>query len=683
MKGVRWKMKQIAIVYGNEENIEGINYIEGTLNEIFRDYINITRYYLVKLTENQIISADVILLNGEKLLHAIKPHVAETSNLIVLTKSINKSHLPELLRIPKGTDVLLVNDTPNSTMDTLLLFYKLGILHFNLIPYDETTPDAYKGIEFAITTGESHLVPSYINCIIDIGYRKIGFDTLMKLMHMLDLNNEAVNQKLIQYLNTVADPNMDSHTNYMESYIKNLILKELSSDSGLAFLAFDSSGNLLFENDRARQIFDQSIPDFLIGEDEKNMLVTIDHINYLMDRTSIGVAGQRMGCMVSLKEEEEIRKNELSLNRKLKEKGIYAKYHFADIISNTEIMKGCIATAKKAALSDYTILLQGESGTGKELFAQSIHNYSHRSNNPFIAINCAALPESLLESELFGYVPGSFTGAQKKGKAGLFEQAHTGTIFLDEIGDISPGLQSRLLRVLQEKQIMRIGSDKIIDIDVRIITATNRNLHKMVIDGEFREDLFYRLSVLPITLPPLRARKADILPLFRHFVGEGFHITDEQAAYLQNYDWPGNVRELENASVYLSVLGEFPSFRETGSLPDFSFQTEYAQAEDIQAESSTFSICSREQVEYHILKHIQERALNGLSAGRAEIVHYLRAEGFLLSENKIRTILMEMSMQGMLRIPRGRSGPVLTEAGIARLKELLLIMQSTHLQKAR
>ena len=670
--------KQVAIVYNNEENIEGIRFIEDTLQEIFGDYITIDRHYLTHFSGHELISADAILLNGESLLTAIQPHVSDMHNLIVLTKSINRRHLPDLLQIPKGTDVLLVNDTPTTTMDALLMFYKLGILHFNLIPFDPTTPEAYHGIEFAITTGEARLVPGYIRHVIDIGYRKIGFDTLMKLMHTLQLSDELLNQRLIQYLGTVADPYMDSHTNYLESYIKNLILNELSSDSGLAFLAFDASGNLLFENDKAKEVVTAEMIDQLLGaEDERNLLVTIGNSNYLMDRISIGVADQRLGCMVSLKDEKEIRETELYLNKKLREKGVFAKYHFSDIISNTQVMYDCIGMAKKAARTDYTVLLQGESGVGKELFAQSIHNYSSRANCPFLAINCAALPESLLESELFGYEAGSFTGAQKKGKPGLFEQAHTGTLFLDEIGDISSSLQSRLLRVLQEKQIMRIGSDKIIDIDVRIITATNRDLKQMVLEGKFRKDLFYRLSVLPISIPPLRMRKADILPLFRRFAGEDVRrlLTDQQIESMQNYDWPGNVRELENAVIYLKALGTFPPLEQSASqwkeAADPVVAANARQAEPI----SDPPLSTRDQITFHILYYIHMRTESGVSAGRTQLLQYLHSEGLLLSDSKLRTIMEKLRDTGYLMIPKGRSGPHLTESGEDQLSRLL---QSIH-----
>lgn len=228
-------------------------------------------------------------------------------------------------------------------------------------------------------------------------------------------------------------------------------------------------------------------------------------------------------------------------------------YQFAEIKGVSEALQQSINAAKRVSKGDATIMLRGESGTGKELFAQSIHNESDRKDKPFVAINCAAIPENLLESELFGYEKGSFTGADKE-KQGRFELAHKGTMFLDEIGDMSLYLQAKLLRVLQEKTIERIGSNKSKDIDVRIITATHQNLEDFVKEGKFREDLYYRLSVIPIHIPPLRDRKEDLPILIEHYMNEFSKdmkrspkkLSDEVLHCLIEYEWPGNIRELQN-----------------------------------------------------------------------------------------------------------------------------------------
>ncbi|SMO40672.1 sigma 54-interacting transcriptional regulator [Melghirimyces algeriensis] len=231
-----------------------------------------------------------------------------------------------------------------------------------------------------------------------------------------------------------------------------------------------------------------------------------------------------------------------------------AKYTFDDIIGESGQMKTALAEARRGAHTRATILLRGESGTGKELFAHAIHNASNRKYNQFVRVNCASLPEHLLESELFGYVEGAFTGARRGGKKGFFEEANEGTIFLDEIGELSPSTQAKLLRVLQEKEVTRVGGTKPIPIDVRVIAATNVDLEKAMQEKRFREDLYYRLNVLPIYIPPLRKRVEDLYPLSLHLVKKfnqeyGRYVTrihPEAIRVLEAYSWPGNVRELEN-----------------------------------------------------------------------------------------------------------------------------------------
>ena len=231
-----------------------------------------------------------------------------------------------------------------------------------------------------------------------------------------------------------------------------------------------------------------------------------------------------------------------------------AKYQFADIIGENIKLRNAVFVAKRAAETDTRILLQGASGTGKEVFAQAIHNWSFRKDGPFVPINCGAIPNGLLESELFGYVKGAFTGANREGQIGKFEYAKGGTLFLDEIGEMSFDMQAKLLRVLEEKKLCRVGGNKLIDLDVRIIAATNRDLRAMVQDNKFRDDLYYRLSVVTIYIPPLKQRKDDLPHLINYFLyttGKKLNrnikrIEPDAEAILNNYHWPGNIRELEN-----------------------------------------------------------------------------------------------------------------------------------------
>ena len=275
----------------------------------------------------------------------------------------------------------------------------------------------------------------------------------------------------------------------------------------------------------------------------------------IVDAAPIVVDGELRGSVGVIHDISEIKKLTEELNQaKQIIRKLEAKYTFEDIVSINPRMKEIIDKAKKAALTPATVLLQGESGTGKELFAHAIHNASGRKFNQFVRVNCAALSESLLESELFGYEEGAFTGAKKGGKKGLFEVASGGTIFLDEIGEINSGIQAKLLRVIQEKEIIRVGGTNSIPVDVRIIAATNIDLEEAMQQGRFREDLYYRLNVIPLKIPPLRERKEDIYHLALHIVRKfnqdyGRSIQDisaEARERLLEYDWPGNIRELEN-----------------------------------------------------------------------------------------------------------------------------------------
>lgn len=254
-------------------------------------------------------------------------------------------------------------------------------------------------------------------------------------------------------------------------------------------------------------------------------------------------------------EEKELRDENENLRRQVRE-----RYSLPGLIAHSKEMQQVLDLVLRVAPSDATVLIQGESGTGKEVIAKAIHHTSPRSDKSFVAVNCGALPEPLLESEIFGHVKGAFTGATTH-KKGLFEEAHDGTFFLDEIGEMPASLQVKFLRVLQEGEVRRVGSNQSTTVDVRILAATNADLGQLLQQGTFREDLFYRLNVIPVVIPPLRDRRDDIPPLAEHFLqrfsqrqGRALHFTAEALEHLLRYPWPGNVRELENAVERTAIL---------------------------------------------------------------------------------------------------------------------------------
>ncbi|MBE7146403.1 sigma-54-dependent transcriptional regulator [Bacillus mycoides] len=283
-----------------------------------------------------------------------------------------------------------------------------------------------------------------------------------------------------------------------------------------------------------------------IGQKKRDVIVNV---------APVIVDGILKGSVGVIRDVSEIQKltNELNRARQII-RTLEAKYSFDDIVGDSDETTAAIEQAKLGANTPATVLLRGESGTGKELFAHAIHNSSNRKYNKFVRVNCAAISETLLESELFGYEEGAFSGAKRGGKRGFFEEANNGSVFLDEIGELSANTQAKLLRVLQEKEIVKVGGTKAIPINVRVIAATHVNLEKGILEGEFREDLYYRLNKIPIQIPSLRQRKGDIPAIAERLIQkinqdygrnvEG--LTDSAVSYLQSYEWPGNVRELEN-----------------------------------------------------------------------------------------------------------------------------------------
>ncbi len=301
--------------------------------------------------------------------------------------------------------------------------------------------------------------------------------------------------------------------------------------------------------------------------------------------TEDAVSAMKQGALDYITKPFEIEKIKLVIKNALARKKLHVEHEYykkqyehkfdvSGIVGKSRAIQSIFDIIKRVSVSKSTILITGESGTGKELIARAIHQNSSRKDHPFVAVSCGAIPENLLESELFGHMKGAFTGAIAS-KIGLFELADTGTLFLDEIGELPLLIQVKLLRVLQERQFKRVGGTKNISVDVRIIAATNRNLQKMVGENLFREDLFYRLNVIPIHIPPLRERKEDIAALAQHFlekynreIGKHFMcITDEAMAQLLVYDWPGNIRELENAIERAVALETEPSI-DVSSLPE-------------------------------------------------------------------------------------------------------------------
>lgn len=390
-------------------------------------------------------------------------------------------------------------------------------------------------------------------------------------VHIKTLNS-AIEEAVIEAVSTAQTINRERTSHRLVG----MILDNIED----AVICIDHKGVIQRLNNQAYKMFSIPITNNLSGEkidkiyphfgwrkiiNEKNIgeeIIEFNKKSYYIGYKPVKVDGQVESVVITCRNAENIEKEESKLRKKLSEKGLVAKYNFTDIIGTSKIMQSNIKVAKRYSQVDSNVLIIGETGTGKELFAHSIHNNSPRKEQPFVAINCAALPENLLESELFGYETGAFSGASKNGKIGLFELAHKGTIFLDEIGEIPITLQAKLLRVLQEKEVMRIGSNSVRPIDVRVISATNINIEKQIKEGKFRVDLYYRLNLLDINIPPLRERKEDIEEMINYYLAQFAckmkksmpQLSEEVLNLMLGYDWAGNVRELKNICERLMVL---------------------------------------------------------------------------------------------------------------------------------
>ena len=658
-------MKHVILFYRTNENYKAVDFIKSKLEEFFEDNVTFTNCFLHDLDKNTDLKADAFIAVDEYIYQQVSAYVKDFHRLIKLNRNPGRNALKQISQIPAGESVLVVNDSYISSQDAVNSFYEAGISHINMIPFDETLAHTgiYDHLEIAVTPSEAHLVPPHIKQVIDIGYRQVSFDTMFKLMCLLDLDVETINRNLFRHIQDITEPNNTFHSNYIYGgYLKEEMLNRVIGSSKIGMILTDHHDQVVYANEKAMQILhlnDKSHiqlkmhidPSILADPDSVQSILTINGVCYYYNKYPITLSDEIAGYYITLQDEDD-----LSVASKAnQQKGYIAKYHFKDIIYDSAEMQQVIRAAQHIAMTDHTVLIRGESGTGKELIAQSIHNASFRNKAPFVAVNCAALPENLLESELFGYDAGAFTGAGSKGKIGLFEQANHGTIFLDEIGDISPNVQVHLLRTIQEKQIMRVGSDRLIDVDIRLITATNRNLEAAVSAGSFRSDLFYRLNVLPLVMPPLRNRKEDIPSLMKHFLGSAYrNLTEEEHRILMTYDWPGNVRELENAAVYYAALS---------SLPEYLYQENGCALQPVPAETADFELNQR------ILRTIHANSALSHGLGRVSLLKLLKEQDVKISDFRLRKALAQLEAQGLVEINRGRGGTCVTQKGLEILRK--------------
>ncbi|MFZ5352793.1 MAG: sigma-54 interaction domain-containing protein [Bacillota bacterium] len=678
------KNKSIALITGTEATrLE----LSKQLESLLFDYVDIVSY-ASDMGIKQTISNDLVVISSKLIIDEVMPHIDPKCPIILARRALNISNIDRLFSIPETTTALLVNDTPETSMEVTRLIKELGMSHINLIPYYPGCRITAKP-SLAITPGETMYVPDFIEEIIDIGPRIIDLTTIVEILEKLSILDEKAHFVSAKYMETIIKLGRQLYKSIGESTKINDYLVRVLNQVNDGIMAFNNDGKISVFNQKCEEIFklrhtyalgknishiikDKDMLHFLHNKELKDdQLFKINSEDIVINKFTV----DKLDSIVcTLKNTKEMAEMENRLRKNLIKKGHIGKYRFTDIIGSSKVMLAAINTARKISKADLSILIHGESGTGKELFASAIHNESERNSGPFLAVNFSALSEDLVESELFGYEEGAFTGAKKGGKTGLFEQANNGTIFLDEIGDTSMKIQARLLRVLQEKEIMRVGGTEIIPINVRVIAATNKNLLKMCEEGRFRSDLYYRLKRLYLNTPPLRDRKDDIEDLVYHFAAKNhkksMKISNEAMDTLKAYDWPGNVRELESTIEYMIAVCDEEIITSEHLPQDFTINRkdrEHSYDDCLLQKLSCKGIVDEF---IFILRTVHNHNMQGKSIGRKAISELSSEEFVYLSEEQIRTRTNTLSELGLLVKSKGRSGMHITIKGINLIKNI-------------
>lgn len=594
-------------------------------------------------------------------------------------------NIDKLFLIPPGQEVLVINKTKRYSEETISSLISMGIRHIHYVPYYEGCPEDPSQFDTAIAPGVFYYCPHHFPNQIDIGFRSLTIETCREIAEACDLSHEYLDR----YINVQERVLIRTFKGLSEKHLKVQGLKNalqaMIDNLGEAIIALDQESRIAALNAPAAELFhlDKEIAlgtvfdwlvkhadlekDLLTMPEDWKTLVTIGDRQCYLSLVSTGSEDQATR-IIRFRDVNQVQANDSNMRRLLyqKFKGYVAKYRFEDLCVADTAMKAVADTAKSLAVTDHTILITGESGTGKELLASSIHNASPRANCPFVAANFAAIPENLIESELFGYEEGAFTGAKKHGKAGLFELAHTGSIFLDEIGDASLSVQARLLRVLEEKEIMRVGGTKVTPIDVRVIAATNKNLRELIREGKFRADLYFRINVFQLMLPPLRERTESIFPLISIFSKGALDresFTESAAHTIETYDWPGNLRELRNMVNYVSIMrGKKKKITEDQFPIDITTAADQGYRAYSPSMEQVLSRFSRPLI-LMLLELLAQNKDGEIRHSRSDILKYLQGHGLRCSTTMLHSILAELEAQGMILAGKTRQGTRLSAAG--------------------
>lgn len=643
------------------------------LNSLFGDYVNINNIPISEITSINL-DANLILFTSEYLKRKAKNYIDSNIPQIVGKRIINHKNIRDIISIEEGKEVLFINDSYESAIEAVQQLVELGLDHIKYYHYYPGCV-SYPKLDIAITPGESQLAPYKPKKIIDIGVRILDIKSIHEIGSILGLNKCIKNSLVTDYIRDIIKISRDIEESRKIAYESHQILETMvnSLDYGVGFI--DDEGSIKIINSKFEYIFGLKRKD-LIGKKLENLLpnnkvklkdngtviTSIENKDIITQFRQVSSNG-KLGYIVIVKYNNDHSRMKIYSTRAYREYKRRNLLNFDDYLTiNKDVIK-MLNRAKKFAKSDGTVLITGENGTGKEILAQAIHINSYRSKNNFVPINIATLTPNLVESELFGYEEGTFTGAVKGGKDGIFEIANGGTIFIDEIGDIPLNVQTKLLRVLEEKRIRKIGSADEFPIDVRVIAATNKDLFKLVDEGKFRQDLFFRLNILPIETIPLRKRKEDIEYLLKYFININLlnmHIKSlddffekETIEFLKHYEWPGNVRELLNLVEYLVLIYEGEKI-ELASLHSYMWKGKKDKRVIL------------DENKLWILKQFDK--YNQIPLGRKKLLEIAKYEGMDLGEGKIRSTLKYLKDNKFIK-SYGNMGSKITELGKKALEQ--------------
>lgn len=642
---------------------------------------------------------DIFVVANQTVMDAVRAYLPAGRPVFLAARTINIENLHKLIELEPGSSAIVIGTSEETADITIKIIEGLGIQDLDLAPYYPGCPRPCGDIGLAITPGLFNLVPEGIETVIDLGIQGLDLSTYAELLSALSAPASVLNDITRRYIRAILKPTIQSKAIARKNAALKRELELVLDTVSEAIMFVNRDHTVMFINAAAERLFqifdavgrrideifpDTAFPDwFESGESVFSEIVPIGQTNFVVTANlNIDEKGESTGAVVTFRQVSEIQELENKVRRALRHKGNVAKRTFRDVIGHSEELLRMIDLARRFARTELTILIQGESGTGKELIAQAIHNESGRSSGPFVALNFAALPESLVESELFGYEEGAFTGAKKGGKPGLFEEAHNGTIFLDEIGDAPLETQKRLLRVLEEREVRRVGGNVTTPVNVRVIAATNQNLWALVEQEKFRKDLYFRLCAVPISIPALRERSGDIEELVRFFVSRQYHrrlnLSDELKSFLTRYSWPGNIRELENMISFLCTavapgrtaeLSDLPTALIKNHRQDNGAEPEKAHQRAVRQESPYQAILeeliregSAGAIEAILGELYRAVALNkGL--GRNELQTRLKSRGVDASENQVRRWLSLLRELGLIEVGTARQGSRINTKG--------------------